>query len=101
MVRPYPASGWHGFDCLDQYGLFSFWIRTFLCKADEPGDGRIAPLRVVPMDCYEEMFNEMASKWYGEGTIFQSLGIMELQQSQQTITLKEVGLMNPNYQLVY
>lgn len=59
------------------------------------------PLRVVPMDCYEEMFNEMASKWYGEGAICQSLGFTELQQSQQTITPKELGLMNQNYQLVY
>lgn len=63
---------------------------------------------VVPMDCYEDMFHEIAKKLYGEGAIVQpgseqqngGTGQGGQQQNQQNNSQSELGLMDLDYQQV-
>ena len=69
-----------------------------------------APVPVVPMDCYEDMFHEIAKKFYGEGALVpggivqqgtdQQNGAGGGQQQQQTNAQSELGMMDLDYQQV-
>ena len=72
-----------------------------------------APVPVVPMDCYEDMFHELAKKFYGEGALVPG-GIVQQgtdqngtvtggggqQQQGQTNSQGELGMMDLDYQAV-
>ena len=77
-----------------------------------------APVPVVPMDCYEDMFHEIAKKFYGEGALVPG-GIVQQgadqnggttannqqqgggqQQQQQANAQSELGMMDLDYQQV-
>lgn len=73
-----------------------------------------APVPVVPMDCYEDMFHEIAKKFYGEGALVPG-GIVQQgsdqngtggggagagQQQGQANTQGELGMMDLDYQQV-
>jgi hypothetical protein len=72
-----------------------------------------APVPVVPMDCYEDMFHEIAKKFYGEGALVPG-GIVQQgtdqngtvtggggqQQQGQTNSQGELGMMDLDYQAV-
>lgn len=63
---------------------------------------------VVPMDCYEDMFHEIAKKFYGEGALVQQPGSdqqnggtgQSQQQGQQSNAQGDLGLMDLDYQQV-
>lgn len=72
------------------------------------GGGAGAPVPVVPMDCYEDMFHEIAKKFYGENALVPG-GIVQTgdqngtptQPGQQSTTNQaELGLMDLDYQQV-
>ncbi len=71
-----------------------------------------APVPVVPMDCYEDMFHEIAKKFYGEGALVPG-GIVQQGTDQngaggggggggqqQTNSQGELGMMDLDYQQV-
>lgn len=75
---------------------------------DASGGG--APVPVVPMDCYEDMFHEIAKKFYGEGALIPG-GIVQAGtdqngaptsagQQQTSANPTELGLMDLDYQQV-
>ena len=53
---------------------------------------------VVPMDCYEDMFHEIAKKFYGDSALVQQGG--DQQNGQQNNSQGELGLMDLDYQQV-
>lgn len=65
-----------------------------------------APVPVVPMDCYEDMFHEIAKKFYGEGALVQGGIVQGTDQNgtgggnQQQQSQSELGLMDLDYQQV-
>lgn len=65
-----------------------------------------APVPVVPMDCYEDMFHEIAKKFYGEGALVQGgivqQGADQNGASQQNNSQAELGaMMDLDYQQVF
>lgn len=73
------------------------------------GGGGGAPVPVVPMDCYEDMFHEIAKKFYGEnalvaGGIVQAgpdqNGTSAAPGQQASANQTELGLMDLDYQQV-
>ena len=58
---------------------------------------------VVPMDCYEDMFHEIAKKFYGEGALpvqGSDNGAAPAQGLATSATQGELGLMDLDYQQV-
>lgn len=66
-----------------------------------------APVPVVPMDCYEDMFHEIAKKFYGEGALpvqgseNGSGGAPSAQGLATAAAQSELGLMDLDYQQVF
>ena len=68
-----------------------------------------APVPVVPMDCYEDMFHEIAKKFYGEGALAvqgtengSAVGPAGAQGlANASAAQSELGLMDLDYQQVY
>lgn len=71
-------------------------------QAKSTSDG--APVPVVPMDCYEDMFHEIAKKFYGEGALVQGGIVQGTDQNgtggNQQQSQSELGLMDLDYQQV-
>ena len=63
-----------------------------------------APVPVVPMDCYEDMFHEIAKKFYGEGALPVQGNENGAAPAQGGLTASatqgELGLMDLDYQQV-
>ena len=63
-----------------------------------------APVPVVPMDCYEDMFHEIAKKFYGEGALPVQGNEHGAAPAQGGLTASatqgELGLMDLDYQQV-